>query len=564
MRPVRIANCSGFYGDRLAAAREMVDGGPIDVLTGDYLAELTMLILAKAQAKDPGVGYARTFLTQMEDVLGPCLERGIKIVSNAGGLNPGGLAAAIEALGARVAYVEGDDLRGSLDVITPPVTGKPVSANAYLGGWGVATALEAGADVVITGRVTDASLVVGPAAWWHGWSATDWDALAGAVVAGHVVECGPQATGGNYAFLHEITDRRYPGFPIAEVAADGTSVITKHPGTGGLVSVGTVTAQLLYEIAGPAYLGPDVTTHFDTIALAPDGEHRVAITGVRGSPPPETLKVALNDVGGFRNTMTLVLTGLDIEAKAACAEELLFATLGGKERFADVDVRLLRFDRPDAPTNEQATAHLRITVKDPDPRKVGRAFSDATMELALGGYAGFHTTTPPTRESAFGVYRPAAVPRSAVTHTVVLPGGERRVIPDPPVGAAPEVVSGKRGHSSTFHSRPTVRAPLGEVVGARSGDKGGDANIGVWARDDAGYAWLAGFLTVERVRELLGPEAAALPIDIHPLPNLRAVNVVVHGLLGDGVASSTRPDPQAKGLGEYLRSRVVDVPAALL
>jgi len=568
VRPVRIANCSGFYGDRLAAAREMVDGGPIDVLTGDYLAELTMLILAKAQAKDPGLGYARTFLTQVEDVLGPCLERGIKIVSNAGGLNPAGLAAAIAALGARVAYVEGDDLRGSLGAVTPAVNGKPVSANAYLGGWGIAAALQAGADVVVTGRVTDASLVVGPAAWWHGWSPTDWHALAGAVVAGHVIECGPQATGGNYAFLDEITDRRYPGFPIAEVAEDGSSVITKHPGTGGLVSVGTVTAQLLYEIAGPEYLGPDVTTHFDTIALAPDGEHRVAITGVRGSPPPDTLKVALNDVGGYRNTMALVLTGLDVEAKAARAEELLFAVLGGRDRFADVDVRLLRFDRPDAPTNEQATAHLRITVKDPDPRKVGRAFSNATMELALGGYAGFHTTTPPTAESAFGVYRPAAVPRTAVTHAVVLPGGERKVIVDPPTAGPPTAAASgdpaRTAADATAAAGPTERAPLGRVVGARSGDKGGDANIGLWARDDAGYAWLAAFLTADRVRELLGPEAAALPIDVHPLPNLRAVNVVVHGLLGDGVASSTRPDPQAKGLGEYLRSRVVDVPEELL
>jgi hypothetical protein len=571
---LRVGNCSGFYGDRFSAMREQLEGvsngRSLDVLTGDYLAELTMLILAKAQAKDPGLGYARTFLSQVEEVLGPCLERGIKIVSNAGGLNAAGLAAAIEALGARVAHVEGDDLRGSLGAITPPVSGKPVSANAYLGGWGIAAALEAGADVVVTGRVTDASLVVGPAAWWHGWGPREWDALAGAVVAGHVIECGPQATGGNYAFLDEITDRRYPGFPIAEVAEDGSSVITKHPGTGGLVSVGTVTAQLLYEIAGPEYLGPDVTTHFDTIALAQDGEHRVAISGVRGSPPPATLKVALNDVGGFRNTMTLVLTGLDVEAKAARAEELLFEVLGGRERFADVDVRLLRLDRPDAPTNDQAAAHLRITVKDPDPRKVGRAFSNATMELALGGYAGFHTTTPPTTESAFGVYRPAAVPRAAVAQTVVLPGGERRMIPDPPTADPPTAAPGGPARAAAdaiaadATAAPTVRAPLGRVAGARSGDKGGNANIGLWTRDDAGYAWLAAFLTAERVRELLGPEAAALPIDVHPLPNLRAVNVVVDGLLGDGVASSTRPDPQAKGLGEYLRSRVVDVPEELL
>jgi Acyclic terpene utilisation family protein AtuA len=566
-RPVIIGNCSGFYGDRLPAAREMVDGGPIDVLCGDYLAELTMLILAKAQAKDPSAGYARTFLTQVEDVLGTCLERGIKIVSNAGGLNPAGLAAAIDALGtgARVAHVEGDDLRGSLDAITPAVTGKPVSANAYLGGWGIAEALGAGADVVVTGRVTDASLVLGPAAWWHGWARDDWDALAGAVAAGHVIECGPQATGGNYPFLDEITDRRYPGFPVAEVAADGSSVITKHPGTGGLVSVGTVTAQLLYEIAEPAYLGPDVTAHFDTMALAQEDGQRVAITGTRGSPPPETLKVALNDVGGFRNTMTLVLTGLDIEAKAAHAEALLFEVLGGRERFAEADVRLLRFDHADATSNAEATAHLRVTVKDPDPRRVGRAFSNATMELALGGYAGFHTTTPPTAESAFGVYRPAAVPRSAVTQTVVLPDGERRVIADP-VAAAPPV-RGERRPGDVSHARapePLARVPLGRVCGARSGDKGGDANVGLWTRDDECYAWMCGHLTVDRVRELLGPEATDLQIERFELPNLRAVNFVVHGLLGDGVASSTRPDPQAKGLGEYLRSRLVEVPERLL
>jgi Acyclic terpene utilisation family protein AtuA len=329
------------------------------------------------------------------------------------------------------------------------------------------------------------------------------------------------------------------------------------------VSVGTVTAQLLYEIAEPAYLGPDVTTHFDTIALAPDGEHRVAITAARGSPPPATLKVALNDVGGFRNTMTLVLTGLDIEAKATRAEELLFDVLGGKDRFAEVDVRLLRFDRPDAPSNEQATAHLRVTVKDPDPRKVGRAFSNATMELALGGYAGFHTTTPPSGESAFGVYRPAAVPRSAVTQTVVL-GGERQVVPDPPTVRQGEHLRERPAQQSAPAEGDTRRAPLGSVAGARSGDKGGNANIGLWTRDDAAYAWLASFLTAERARELLGPEAAELSIDVFSLPNLLAVNVVVHGLLGDGVASSTRPDPQAKGLGEYLRSRVVDVPADLL
>jgi Acyclic terpene utilisation family protein AtuA len=592
-RPIRIGNSSGFFGDRMEAAGEMVEGGPIDVLTGDYLAELTMLILWKARQKDPDAGYARTVLSQLEHVLGTCLDRGIKIVNNAGGLNPAGLAGQFAALAERlglqpkIAYVTGDDLLPRLDELTAAGHGlhhldtgqpladagdKPVTANAYLGGWGITAALDAGADIVICPRVTDASLVTGPAAWWHGWGREDFDQLAGAVAAGHVIECGPQATGGNYSYLHEITDRRYPGFPIAEVAGDGSSVITKHDGTGGLVSVGTVTAQLLYEIAEPAYLNPDVVAHFDTITVEQQAAHRVSLSGTRGTPPPPTLKVCLNFLGGYRNTMTLVLTGLDIEEKAAWAQDELFAILGGRDQFSGVDVRLLRFDHPDAPSNEEAVAHLRITVKDRDPRTVGRRFSNATMELALGGYAGFHTTTPPSAESAYGVYWPATVPASEVEHVAVLPDGTRLAVPAAPVtapvtsasvaGPAPRPDAAADPPPSLAGDR-TVRAPLGRVCAARSGDKGGNANVGLWTRDATGYGWLRAYLTVERLRELL-PEARDLEIRRFELPNLRAVNFVIAGLLGEGVASSTRPDPQAKGLGEYLRSRLVPLPQGLL
>jgi hypothetical protein len=587
-QPVRIANCSGFYGDRLSAAREMVDGGPIDVLTGDYLAELTMMILWKARQKDPAAGYARTFLVQLEQVLGRCLDRGIKIVTNAGGLNPAGLADEVAKLAAglgvqpKVAHISGDDLLGRLpDLLASGIdlahadTGQPladagvqpVSANAYLGGWGIAEALAGGADIVVCPRVTDASLVLGPAAWWHGWARTDWDRLAGAVVAGHVIECGPQACGGNYPFLDEITDRRYPGFPIAEVAADGSSVITKHHGTGGLVSPGTVTAQLLYEIDGPPYLGPDVVARFDSVRLTQAGPDRVLISGARGTPPPPTLKVALNYLGGYRNTMTLVLTGLDIEQKAAWAADELFDLLGGRDQFAEVDVRLLRFDRPDAAANEQATAHLRVTVKDHDLDRVGRSFSDATMALALGGYAGFHTTTPPTAASAYGVFWPALVPADVVQQVVVLPDGSRRVVPHTP--PAPDAGAGAVPGAPPAPSPGlppggrAVRVPLGRVAGARSGDKGGNANVGLWTRRPEAFGWLRETLTVQRFRELI-PEAAGLQVRRYELPNLNALNFVVVGLLGEGVAASTRPDPQAKGLGEYLRSRCVDVPAALL
>jgi hypothetical protein len=583
-RPVRIANAAGFYGDRFDAVREMVEGGPIDVLTGDYLAELTMLILWKARQKDPSTGYASTFLAQMEQVLGTCLERGIKVVSNAGGLNPGGLAVRLVELSDRlglqasIAYVEGDDLvdripdllavghpLAHLDTGRPLADAgvKPISANAYLGGWGITGALASGANIVVCPRVTDASLVTGPAAWWFGWGRNDLDALAGGVAAGHVIECGPQACGGNYSWLDEITDRRYPGFPIAEVDRDGSSVITKHEDTGGLVSRGTITAQLLYEIAGPAYANPDVVAHFDTCLLTQEAPDRVRISGTRGSPPPEGLKVALNYVGGFRNSMTMVVTGLDVEEKVSWAQDLLLSALGGQEQYDEIDLRLTRFDQQDAPTAELASAQLTVSVKDSDRAKVGRTFSNAFTGLFLGGYAGFHTTTPPSAEREFGVYWPTTVPAREVEHRVVLGDGTTIVVPHTDVELPTTAVEPLAVELPMVPTGPVERAPLGRVCAARSGDKGGNANVGLWTRDAAAYAWLREAMTVERFRELL-PEAGDLEIRRFDLANLWALNFVVVGLLGEGVASSTRPDPQAKGLGEYLRSRRLDIPTALL
>ena len=579
--PLRIANCSGFYGDRLSAAREMVEGGPIDVLTGDWLAELTMLILWKGMQRDASRGWAHTFLTQMEEVLGTCIDRGIKVVTNAGGLNPGGLADQVRLLADRlglpvaVAHVEGDDLLPRIGDLTAAghhlshldtgaalgtAEGTVVSANAYLGAWPIVEALSTGADVVVCPRVTDASLVVGPAAWHHGWAETDWDALAGAVVAGHVIECGPQATGGNYAFFTEVPGLEHPGFPIAEVAADGSSVITKHPGTGGEVSVGTVTAQLLYEISGHHYPNTDVVARFETIEVTDEGHDRVRLSGIRGLPAPRDVKVCLNLLGGWRNTMTFVLTGLDIEAKADLTVRSLGDALGGTGQFAEFDARLIRSDKADAPTNVEATAQLRITVKDADAERVGRRFSGAATELALAGYPGLHLTAPPGAATAYGVYWPALVPADLVLPSVVLADGTRIEVPHHAHRAdrGPSVVD-----SGEDASLSPGRLPLGTLIGARSGDKGGNANVGLWARSDEAWAWLDDELSLERFRTLL-PEAAGLEIQRHAFANLRALNFVVVGLLGEGVASSTRPDPQAKGLGEYLRSRVVDVPAHLL
>jgi hypothetical protein len=558
---VRIGNASGFYGDRFSAVREMLTGGELDVLTGDYLAELTMLILGRDRMKDPRLGYAKSFLRQLEENLGLALDRGVRIVTNAGGLNPAGLADAVTelagrlGLAVRVAHVEGDDLITRADELG---FGGALTANAYLGAWGIAHCLTAGADIVVTGRVTDASLVVGPAAAHHNWSREDYDALAGAVVAGHVIECGAQATGGNYAFFTDLDDLDHPGYPIAEIHPDGSSVITKQPGTGGAVTWETVTAQLLYEIGDPAYLGPDVTARLDTIALTGDGADRVRITGVRGQPPPATLKVCLNTLDGYRNSTTFVLCGLDIERKAALARRQLERAVGAE----GLTWTLARTDHADADTEESASALLHASVKTAEPARA-KAFSRACVELALASYPGFTLTAPPADPTPVGVYRPQFVDQTAVAHIAVLPSGERVHI-DPPT----RTISGP-GHQHRpaaelpMPAGPTRRAPLGAVAGARSGDKGGDANLGVWARSDLAYGWLVRELTVQRLRQLL-PETKDLDIQRHPLPNLRALNFVIHGLLGQGVAASTRFDPQAKALGEWLRSRLVDIPEVLL
>ncbi|WP_097982338.1 acyclic terpene utilization AtuA family protein [Streptomyces sp. f150] len=560
---LRIGNASGFYGDRFDALREMLTGGPLDVLTGDYLAELTMLILGRSRLKDPQKGYATTFLRQLEEGLGLAHERGVKLVANAGGLNPAGLADAVRQLADKVgvpvtvAHVEGDSL---------PVPDGFLTANAYLGGSGIAACLRAGADVVVTGRVTDAALVTGPAAAHFGWGPDDLDALAGAVVAGHVLECGTQATGGNHAFFgeHDPTRLRRPGFPLAEIHADGSSVITKHDGTGGVVDLSTVTAQLLYETGGARYAGPDVTARLDTVRLTPDGPDRVRIDGVRGEAPPPTLKAGLTRLGGWRNEVVFVLTGLDIETKAALVKDQFADALerGGARPPAEVRWELARTDHADADTEERASALLRLVVRDQDAEAVGRTASGAAIELALGSYPGFHVTAPPGKGAPYGVFEARPVPAAEVEHIAVLSDGARKVI-EPAFRTLELAEVEEPPLPDPYPSGPTRRAPLGLIAGARSGDKGGDANVGVWVRDDDAWRWLAHELSAERFKELL-PETADLTVIRHVLPNLRALNFTVHGLLGEGVAAQARFDPQAKALGEWLRSRWLPIPVALL
>ncbi len=359
------------------------------------------------------------------------------------------------------------------------------------------------------------------------------------------------------------------GFPLAEIAADGSSVITKHAGTGGGVTVDTVTAQLVYEIQSTRYLGPDVTVDLASISLADAGPDRVAVSGVRGEAPPAQLKVCVNELGGWRNSVELVLTGLDVEAKAAWVRGQLTAALDP----APAEVAWSPVTQPplDAGTEEAASVLLRCTVKDPEPGPVGKPFTAAAVELALASYPGFTLTAPPGPASPYGVYRAAYVDRAAVTHTVVHADGRREEVADPPSAARP--VPDATGTRPSPYPHPadtlTRRMPLGTFVHARSGDKGGDANLGLWVvhdgspRYDARVSWLSKLITPARVRELV-PEAADLDVEVYLLPNLGGVNVLVRGLLGDGVAAGTRFDPQAKGLGEWVRSRLVSIEEGLL
>ena len=579
---VIIANCSGYFGDRLAAAKEMVQGGPIDILTGDYLAELTMALLFGMKMKKPETGYVPTFLKQMEQVMGECLDRGIRVVSNAGGLNPQGLASELKkiadtlGLHPKIACIEGDDLMGRLadlqekgesfihldkGISLKEAGAMPISANAYLGGWGVAESLAQGADIVVGGRLADASIVMGPAAWWFGWQRQDWDKLAGAAVAGHIIECGAQATGGNYSFIEEVPSFLNVGYPIAEIFADGSFVITKHPGTGGLVSVDTVKAQLLYEVRGPRYLTPDVVARFDTIEIYQEGQDRPKITGVKGEPPPATTKVCINNAGNYRNSMTIVLTGLDIEKKAKIFEDALFDSLGGRGKFAVENVQLIRSDKEDPQTNDEAFAYLRVSVMDPDAKKVGK-LSAKIVELGLANIPGFTATAPPTKGGPAIIHWPTLISTKHIQQKVIV---EEKVVmvdsvlPDP---SAP-VPDAKKITIPPMPVGKMIRMPLGRVFATRSGDKGGNANLGVWAKTPEAYAFLRVFLTTEKLKELL-LDMSGFEMERYEFPNLLAVNFYIKGVLGEGVAASMRSDPQAKTLGEYLRAKVIEMPEAIV
>ena len=582
---IKIANCSGYYGDKLSAAKEMVEGGPIDVLTGDYLAELTMAILFNQRMqRGEDKGYVGTFLKQVKEVAQSCKDKNIKIVTNAGGLNPSSMALEIEkilkelSIDLKVAYIDGDDLMpritelnnegelfNNIDKKIPLNESgcQTLTANAYLGAWGIKEALDKGADIVVCPRVTDAAVVIGPAAWKFGWNRTDYDSLAGALAAGHIIECGCQATGGNYSFFKEVPTFDNVGYPIAEIEKDGSFTITKHPGTGGLVSIGTVTAQLLYEISSPAYINPDVIGHFDTLKIEQEGKDRVYVSGCRGSTPPPTHKACINLAGGYRNGMDLVITGLDIEEKAKIFTDALFNSVGGKEQFDDVSINLHRTNKENPNSNEEAMATLSISVKSMNPDLVGRLFSAKIIELSLANYPGFFSSGGGKKPGPVIVYWPALVDSKFINEYVHIDGETIEIIPTSQMGFEESFYQKNLVEIAPAPEGKTDKGTLGSYFGARSGDKGGCANLGVWAKTDLSYSFLYNFLTVEKLKELL-PDLNNYEIDRYDLPNIKSLNFYIHGILEDGVSSNNKKDGQAKSLGEYLRAKIVDLPISII
>ena len=582
---LRIANCSGYYGDRLSAAREMVDGGPIDVLTGDYLAELTMAILFNQKLKrGEDKGYVGTFLKQLQDVASTCKDKNIKIVTNAGGLNPQSMTNEIKQIlnelniDMKVAYIEGDNLMSRIEElqkngeeftnidkeISLKDSGFPVlTANAYLGAWGIKEALDKGADIVVCPRVTDAAVVMGPAAWRFNWERDDFDKLAGALAAGHIIECGCQATGGNYAFFEEVPSFENVGFPIAEIQSDGSFFITKHPGTGGLVSVGTVTAQLLYEISSPAYINPDVISHFDTLKIEQIDKDKVFVSGCRGSSPPNKHKVCINLAGGYKNGMDLILTGLDIEKKAETFINTLFSLVGGKQQFDEVRTDLHRTDKKNPNSNEEAMATLSLSVKSSDPDLVGRLFSAKIVELSLANYPGFFAQGNIKGSGPVIVYWPALVHSKHIKELVHLENEVFEVSPTSELSLDEIYYQKETVDIAPCPEDSLKKIPLGKIFGTRSGDKGGCANLGIWAKTDDAFSFLNSFLTVKKLKELL-PDLSSFKIDRYDLPNIKSLNFYIHGILQDGISSNNRKDGQAKSLGEYLRAKYIEVPKLLL
>ena len=601
---VRIGNAGGYWGDDPHALRRQVLGPlALDYVSIDFLAEVTMSILRKQKARDPSAGYARDFVSQIEPLLEQILLRRIRVITNAGGVNPEACAQALAAvarakgLKLRIAVVEGDDLAPrmaelmaagadfrNLETGAPflPHAGRVLAANAYFGAMPVAEALRLDPHIVICGRVTDTGITLGPLIHEFGWGPADWHQLAAGIVAGHIIECGAQATGGNFTDWPKVPSFIDLGFPVVECQADGSFTVTKHPGSGGLVSCQTVREQLLYEMGEPrGYLTPDVVADFSTVRLEPDGPDRVRVSGIQGRPPTELLKVSIAYADGFKASGALIVSGPDARAKADLFAEVFWRRLG-----AELDrAQLPRLEHTcservgdDATHRGLTPAHraseilLRLSARS-ERREGLELFRKLLPSMILSGPAGVAVTGGAPALSDVVSYWPALMPRSLAPPLVRLfeergtgrleqvqatgplpwphtPGPVEAPAPEDPWPAFPE-------------AGPAVRVPLMRIAHARSGDKGDTANIGLIGRSGECYAWMRDHIPAERVRDWFSGHCRGA-VARHAVPRLWALNFLLEEALGGGGTISLFIDAQGKTLAQALLRCEVELPAALL
>ncbi len=584
-----IANCGGFWGDDPTAARRQVEGGPIDYLVMDYLAEVTMAILQKQKQKDSARGFAADFLTQLRDVLLACVEKDITIISNAGGVNPLACRDAVEKLAVelgvadkvKVGVVLGDDIFDDLDALAAadePLahmdTGEPLasvrdkvlSANVYLGAAPVVKALEMGANIVIAGRITDTAVTLAPMMHEFGWAPDDWDKIAAGVVAGHIVECGTQCTGGNFTDWQLVPSFHRMGYPLVEANDDATFTVTKHPLTGGLVTVDTVSEQLLYEMGAPAYISPDVTARFDSIQLKQDGPDRVNVSGIKGGPAPEKLKVSLSFTQGYRAFGRLMVSGPDALAKADAVADSFWDSAGGKDLYAAALTQRIGYDSCHPPLDERDPNEvlLQFAVRDHTADNINAHFAPQLVPRVLGTVPGITYLADQGRPRASSVvgYWPALMSRAPLSVRAVL-GNEEVEIPHPDLTGTtaiefePEPVA-----AEALPGEETRTVKLAELCLARSGDKGDTCNVGVIARGPRIYNWLREHLTTEFVKARFAGVCHG-EVERFEVPNLLAFNFLLHESLGGGGTLSLLLDAQGKTYAQHLLAAEVEADVAL-